>query len=193
MIIYLKIGAVGIDYRLDPVNIMESSPNPDFQVFSLYAFAKSGFVANYPYVTLNGVVVEGTRINYILVAAYFKGTIFEWDEWDVELAGDFDQWRRSRGPDSPAAHEAAQAGFDLFKLYTVNTDDSFTLKSGLHPRDVLTPNRVLKMRDALAFKASFYWPSQSAATELDSLFRQPDLLMDLAQWLHDKGFRYLLE
>ena len=65
--VYERIGAVGFDYGLDSVNIAEGSPTPEFQRFKPWAHIYSQTMIDYPYTTVNGVVVEGTRVNYCLV------------------------------------------------------------------------------------------------------------------------------
>lgn len=157
---FMEFSAHQFDYVIDPVDATQTSPTSAFQE----RFIK--LHGAYGYVTVNGVVVHGSRVNNMLWAVWgrgwWKGVL---GTLSLKTGARFNQLRRSRDWDNKGSQNAIQLGGD-----TVDRLPNW-------PSELLVPSRLMLLRyPESGLVEGFFWPSPNAYSAPSSDIKRPPFL-----------------
>jgi hypothetical protein len=136
---WIDISANHFDYTFDPVNTDGTAPSRRFMG-----------TGHYSYVTVNGVVVHGSKINNLLWAVFGRG--WGYNEFDIRTGAHLNQLARAGHHwDSASSRNAISRGCEIFK------DPAASITG------VLTPSALRSMQDEALFIEERLWPCADPA------------------------------
>jgi hypothetical protein len=141
---YWKVlSAKYFDYNLDPVSADEKAPCPKYK--------KVIGIGHYTYVTVNGVVVHGVKINNMMWAVF--GRAWGWPATALSLGSNLNNWGVYDSLDTPAAAKAVAFGADEMYDWATKSEDPIT--------DVLTQEDLREMQEPPVEDPNLHilWPS----------------------------------
>jgi hypothetical protein len=166
---WLKLSGKYFDHILDPISADEKSP---CEVYKQPLYSPDGEI-RYTYVTVNGVVVHGVKINNMIWAAFARA--FGWPKGSAYLGSELNQFGRGIlrlriEIDTPAASYAVSTGEG--KIYD-------WIKSGAEEplTEILDVNDLLRMQEPDDTILHILWPSPDPLDPSKSSMIKPDLLV----------------
>lgn len=153
---WCSISGSFFDYVFDPVDAEQNAPCRRFQPY----IGSGGY---YGYVTINGVVVHGSKINNMLWALF--GRYWGWPELCLKTGAHLNQLARSKKIDGSTSQNAIGFGDDIYALIQGNPSASIT--------NVLTPTALRTLQDPSSLIEEKLWPSPDIADTDYSTFLAP--------------------
>ncbi len=150
--VWVDISATFFDYVLDPVSESRTSPCRRFQPFI-------GPNGDYGYVTLNGVVVHGSKVNNLLWSVF--GRSWGWSRVALQSGAHLNQLARSLRLDGDTSTNAIILGSKAFD------------NRGADIRAILTKGAVRLLRDPSALDEERLWPALDLASDSSSIMERP--------------------
>ena len=150
--------SLAFDYELDPVDATASAPCRQYAT-------DTSTNAIYNYITVNGLVVHGSKINNILWALF--GRYWGWSETSLRVGAQYNQITRNHRLDGETSQNAIGLAADLFMLLQSNATASVTT--------VLTAENLSTLIDAVDLNEEHLWPATAAADTAASTFDRPTL------------------
>jgi hypothetical protein len=151
---WCSISGSFFDYVFDPVDTQQHAPCRRYQ-------PTIGPSAQYGYVTINGVVVHGSKINNMLWSLF--GRHWGWSKTSLRLGAHLNQYAQNQRIDGSTSQNAISLGSDIYD----NPPASITT--------VLTPDNLRTLQDPVALIEEHLWPSSNAADAGNSTFTRPTL------------------
>ena len=142
------------DYVFDPVDAQQHAPCRRFQ-------PTIGPNGKYGYVTVNGVVVHGSKINNMMWALF--GRYWGWSETSLRLGAHLNQLGRNLRRDGATSQNAIGFGDDIHDNPSANIT---TILTPANLRTLQVPNTLIE---------ETLWPSPDAADADNSTFTRPTL------------------
>ncbi len=151
---WCSISGSFFDYEFDPVDAQQHAPCRRFQ-------PTIGPNGQYGYVTVNGVVVHGSKINNMMWALF--GRYWGWSETSLRLGAHLNQLGRDLRLDGATSQNAIGFGDDIHDNPSANITA------------ILTPANLRTLQDPNALIEEKLWPSPDAADTGNSTFTRPTL------------------
>lgn len=151
---WCSISGSFFDYVFDPVDAQQHAPCRRFQ-------PTIGPNGQYGYVTVNGVVVHGSKINNMMWALF--GRYWGWSETSLRLGAHLNQLARTNRIDGATSQNAIGFGDDIHDNPSANITT------------ILTPANLRTLQDPNALIEEKLWPSPDAADTGNSTFTRPTL------------------
>ncbi|HBA85905.1 MAG TPA: hypothetical protein DCZ95_17615, partial [Verrucomicrobia bacterium] len=152
---WCNLSASDFDYRLNPVDAGHRAPCERFNPSSVL----------YTYVTVNGVVVHGSKINNMLWSLF--GRYWGWPELSLRVGAHLNQLARDRRLDGTASQNAIGLGDDLYALIESSPGSSIYT--------VLTASGLQTMWDPAVLNEEKLWPSPYPYNSGSSTLLRPSL------------------
>lgn len=153
---WCSISGSFFDYVFDPVDAEQKAPCRRFQPY----IGSGGY---YGYVTINGVVVHGSKINNMLWALF--GRYWGWPELCLKAGAHLNQLARTKRIDGSTSQNAIGLGDNIYALIQGNPSSSIT--------NVLTPTALRTLQDPSSLIEEKLWPSPNVADIDYSTFLSP--------------------
>lgn len=145
------LSAFRFDYVLEPVDAQQHAPCMRF-------FDNQRI---YSYVTVNGVVVDGSKINNMMWALF--GSYWGFDEISIRMGAHLNQVARTRLLDGATSQNAIRFGFDIHDNPSANI------------ATILTPANMRSLQDSTSLIEEKLWPSLNPADTGNSTLTRPTL------------------
>lgn len=155
---WCSISGSFFDYVFDPVDAGHNAPCRRFQP----TIGQNGL---YGYVTINGVVVHGSKINNMLWALF--GRYWGWSELSLKVGAHLNQLARTKRTDGSTSQNAIGLGDDIRAFLQANPSSSIT--------NILTPTALRTLQDPNSLTEEELWPAPNAADTGNSTFTRPTL------------------
>jgi hypothetical protein len=151
------------DYRLDPVSADMTSP---CEIYKQPYYNPDGTI-RYTYITVNGVVVHGVKINNMMWAVFARA--WGWPPGAVSAGSDLNQICRSFTFDTPAAAYAVIFGAHEMFYWAEDGEGPIT--------EVLTSDDLREMQEPPETDPDLHilWPSPDPLDPSESCMERPDL------------------
>jgi len=157
--VWVKIANNEFDYKLAPKDVTSESPsrpfNPDINDRNIL----------YTYVTVNGIVLSGSKINLILYTVF--GREWEYSTKKLKETAEDHQQRTAGHADSPSSQAAMQLGGEIYDELKKNPTSNLS--------KLLTKKRLKELVDPDYWYEEKVWPSQNPAHEPNSILKRPNL------------------
>ena len=150
LLTFMRLSAFEFDYIIGPYDASRQAP------FSHYATGDF-----YWYVTLNGVVVHGSKINNMLWALFARG--WGWSETEIRGGAHFNEFVRNLRSDGVSSQNAIGLGFELHTRHFEPISN------------ILTVDQVTSLQEPTALIEEKLWPCSDPADPLISRFFRPIL------------------
>jgi hypothetical protein len=147
---WCSISSSYFDYTFDPVDSQKQTPCKRFKPGGLYG-----------YVTVNGVVVHGSKLNNMMWALF--GRYWGYSEVSLRLGAHFNQLARNLRLDGIASQNAIGFGDDIYNNPSANITT------------ILTPTNLRSLQDPTSLIEEKLWPSPYPADTGNSFFARPTL------------------
>jgi len=145
---WLSISAWHFDYSFNPVDAQKRAPCERFR--------PGGF---YGYVTVNGVVVHGSKLNNMMWALF--GRYWGYSETSLRVGAHLNQLGRNLRVDGVASQNAIGLGADIYNNPSANITT------------ILTPTNLRSLQDPTSLIEERLWPSPYPADAGNSFFDRP--------------------
>jgi hypothetical protein len=157
---WITLSASFFDYVFDPVDANQNAPCRRYQ-------PTIGQGGHYGYVTVDGVVVHGSKLNNMLWAIFARW--WGWPEATILGGANLNQLARDRRLDGITSQNAIHLGFDIYDLLIADPSASIDLSA------VMTESRLRTLVDATSLIEERLWPSPDPADISNSTFLRPIL------------------
>ena len=154
--IWCIISSRYFDYVFDPVDAQANAPCRRFQP----TIAPGG---HYGYLTINGVVVHGSKINNMMWSLF--GRYWGYQEWELRLGAQRNEINERQQLDEATSQFAVGFGADLFNLLQENLSADISI--------VLTKENLRKLQDTNSLIEEKLWPAVSMADQGHSILHRP--------------------
>lgn len=145
---WCSISGTFFDYIFDPVDSDALSPCRRFQ-------PPIGSNGQYGYLTINGIVVHGSKINNMMWALF--GRYWGYRKWELKLGAHANEIFEHHQLDRATSQNAIGLGVDIFNLIQNNPSASID--------SVLTTTNLMSLQDSELLNEERMWP---AISEYDS-------------------------
>ena len=154
---FIEISGASFDYLMDPSDRDKKSPTRSYQTPDIHQYLPH----MYGYVTINGVVVHGSKINNMLWALFGRW----WGYPTLLLKGGahYNQWRRHFQLDGATSQQAIEYGGSIYD----NPSSEITT--------ILTPKNLSLLQVPEDLDEELLWPSPYPADITPDTLAQPIL------------------
>ena len=153
---WCSISGTFFDYIFDPVDADGQAPCRRFQ-------PPIGANGQYGYLTINGVVVHGSKINNLMWALF--GRYWGYREWELRLGAQVNEISERRQLDTATSQNAIGLGDDLFDLLQSNPSASIST--------TLTQSSLRTLQDPSTLIEEKLWPAVAPADTGQSHLERP--------------------